>query len=222
MTWSCLIATCGDEAWAELAWTRAFPSATSQGFDEVVVEHHADATLAEARNRALASAGCDFVVFLDADDELEFGYRAAMDRELLSVYHGDERVGGPRHPGWPLPPLLLAPAVRYAYAGGLGDPRIPNRGRWPQLNECAIGTAAPRRLLLEIGGFEEWDAWEDWALWLKCVARGAHIVHVEEAVYRAHASRDGRNRVANGAELRASIEASHREWAAREGVPSLL
>jgi len=209
VTWSCLIATCGDEAWSELAWKRAYPSAMSQGFDEVIVEHHADATLAQARNRILASADCDVVVFLDADDELEPGYLDAMKRALEIV--GDHVV-------------LLAPAVRYAHAGGrLENARIVNRGRWPRLNECVIGTAAPRRRLLEIGGFDEWEAWDDWVLWLKCVAKGARIVYVEEAVYRAHVSPTSRHRsLRNGATLHARITAAHREWAAREGVPSLL
>jgi glycosyltransferase involved in cell wall biosynthesis len=218
LNWSCLIATHGDDAWSELAWTRAYPSAESQGFDEVIVEHHPEATLAQARNRALASADCDFVVFVDADDELEAGYLDAVKREVasgktLSVMGGSDI---------PIDTVLLAPAVRYVHARGVSDARIPNRGRWPQLNECVIGTAAPRRLLLELGGFEEWNAWEDWALWLKCVAAGARLVHVDDAVYRAHVSANGRNRVVAGAELHASIVAAHREWAAREGLVSLL
>lgn len=207
MTWSCLIATCGDESWSELAWTRAYPSAQSQGFDEVILEHHSDATLAEARNRILASADCDVVVFLDADDELEPGYLNAMKAAL-------EAGGGE---------FLLAPAVRYVRGGVPGRPQFVNRGRWPQLNECVIGTGAPRRLLLEIGGFDEWPAWDDWALWLKCVARGAHIVYVEDAIYRAHVRPDSRMRsVVDGRRLHAEHARAHREWAETEGVPSLL
>jgi glycosyltransferase involved in cell wall biosynthesis len=204
-----LIATCGDEAWSELAWKRAYPSTISQGFDEVILEHHPDATLAEARNRILASADCDFVVFLDADDELEHGYLDAMKR-------AHDAAGGE--------PVLLAPAIRYVHAGRRPEnPRFVNRGRWPRLNECVIGTGASRRLLLEIGGFDEWEAWDDWALWLKCVAKGARIVYVEDAIYRAHVSPNSRHRsVRNGSELHARISAAHREWAAREGVASLL
>lgn len=219
MTWNCLIATCGDESWSELAWTRAYPSALSQVFDEVIVEHHEDATLAEARNRCLASADCDWVVFLDADDELERGYLQAMKQTLAASTKPDESGGLDVAAGL----RILAPAVRYV-RDGRDDRRaqIPNRGRWPQMNECVIGTAAERRLLLELGGFEEWEAWEDWALWLKCVAGGARLVYVEGAVYRAHVSPHGRNRVVEGTWLRASIERSHREWAKNVGVPSLL
>jgi len=228
LTWSCLIATCGDESWSELAWARAYPSASSQGFDEVIVEHHAGATLAEARNRILASADCDVVVFLDADDELEHGYLDAMKIALdrYTNQGGTVRTeSGPRPtrlgPLCPVP--LLAPAVRYVRNGVPGRAQLVNRGRWPKLNECVIGTGAPRRLLLELGGFDEWEAWDDWALWLKCVARGAQIVHVEDAIYRAHVRRDSRMRsVVDSRWLHAAHTRAHREWAEKEGVPSLL
>lgn len=175
-----------------------------------MVEHHPEATLAEARNRALASADCDLVVFIDADDELEPGYvdalRAAADSRNLRA-----------------DPILFAPAVRFVSGTReVSTAEIPNRGRWPALNECAIGTAAPRRLLLEVGGFEEYRAWEDFALWLKCVATGARIAYVEDAVYRAHVSSNGRNLVRDGKALRDEIVAAHREWAWREGFRPLL
>jgi glycosyltransferase involved in cell wall biosynthesis len=217
LTISALVATYGDDSWSDLAWSRAYPSVKSQGFDEVVVEHHPEATLAEARNRVLASADCDYVVYCDADDELEPGYVDA----LRAAFHyrnlwrsGDVRMN----------PTLFAPAVRYVRDGGSSEATaaIPNAGRWPELNTAVIGTAVPRRLLLEVGGFEDWRAYEDYAVWLKCVATGARLVHIEDAVYRAHVSPNGRNLVRDGKALRDEIVAAHREWAWREGFKVLL
>ena len=173
------------------------------------MEHHPDATLAEARNRILASADCEYVVYLDGDDELEPGYAAAIRRGLHDLRPGEN--------------VLLAPAVRFVRDSLCEAPAaIPNKGRWPQVNEAVIGTAAPRRLLLEVGGFGEWRAFEDYAVWLRCVAAGARLVYVEDAVYRAHVSANGRNQVEDGAKLCAEIAVDHRAWAFREGFRPLL
>lgn len=219
-SFSCLIATCGDAGWEELAWSRAYPSAFNQGFDEVIVQHHSQptpshwyVTVADARNLTLRDADCDYVVFLDADDELEPGYLEALKAAWLN---------GAITEDWR---PLLAPAVRYVRNGSLPEAMaaIPNRGRWPELNELVIGTAVPRTALLEIGGFGEWQAWEDWAAFLKLAALGSQIVYVEDAVYRYHESATGRNQVVvEGPRLRNEIIREHRDWAGREGVQPLL
>jgi GT2 family glycosyltransferase len=35
----------------------------------------------------------------------------------------------------------------------------------------------------EVGGFDEYEAWEDFALWLKCVRAGAKIGRAPRAIY---------------------------------------
>lgn len=205
---SIVIATYGDPGWEELAWSRAYPSTVGQGmrepFDgsvETIVHHVEDGTLAQARNQAAARAEGEWICHLDADDELEPFYIHEMYRALLLLWHGD----GANHPGFPIPDLLLAPAVRYWAADGREPGAgIPNLGGWPAVNEAVIGTLVPRIAFLETGGFREraddgtpLSLYEDYDAWLRLVDAGAQLMHVPEAVYRAHVRPNSRN-VAGG------------------------
>lgn len=192
---SIVIATCGDDAWGELAWSRAYPSAREElepgpgglGVREVqvIVEHYPSLSVPSARNAAAAIATGDWLCFLDADDELEPGYIAAMARAF--------REGAILEDWSP----LLVPARRLVapeLAGGFvaGQPMspagIPNRGGWPAVNECVIGTLVRRERFEEVGGFRELPSIEDYDLWLRCYDAGAQLVYVEDAVYREHVS----------------------------------
>jgi glycosyltransferase involved in cell wall biosynthesis len=51
-----------------------------------------------------------------------------------------------------------------------------------------------RTLLLEVGGWEEISASEDWDLWMRLAARGAKGVYVSRAVYRYRRTGGGRFR----------------------------
>lgn len=204
---SILIATYGDPAWEGLSWSRAYPSTVGQGIEpfdgkmETIVHHSEHGTLAQARNEAAARADGEYLCYLDSDDELEPFYIEEMHRTLLHLWNGD----GVNHPGFPLPPFLLAPAVRY-WTGDGREPGagIPNLGGWPAVNEAVIGTLVPRLAFLEEGGFREQaddgsplSLYEDWDLWLRLADAGAHLVHVPHAVYRAHVRPNSRN-VAGG------------------------
>lgn len=176
-----VIAACGGEAWRELAYGRAYPSTIDQDAHEVIVSFDPDWTVAEARNEGAARAQGDYLCFLDADDELAPGYLEAMQNTPRTATRG---------------PVLLAPAVQYVDSRGkpLGPPSVPNAGRWPDLNECVIGTLLPTSLFNEAGGFRELSSLEDYDLWLRCVKLGARIVHAPNAVYVAHVNPVGRNR----------------------------
>lgn len=191
MNASIVIATCGSPEWAELAWSRAYPSADAQRSPrvavEVVIEHHPDLSVSAARNAAAANASGDWLCFLDADDELEPWYLEAMSLKFMA---------GAITADWS---PLLVPAVRYVQAGtdGYRDDRatIPNRGLWPAINECVIGTLIRRDRFDALGGFREWPSIEDYDLFLRAYDAGANLVYVADAVYRAHVSADGgRNR----------------------------
>lgn len=179
---SILVCTYGGAGWAELARTRAVPSAERAGGREVIAVHEPAMTLEDVRNRAALAARGDWLCFLDGDDELEPGYVAAM----TAGYGGRRR------------PAILAPAARYV------DPRrprlrrtaaIPNLAAGPidVVNHCVIGTLVPRTLFLDLGGFRHgYGPYEDWELFLRLLRAGCELVYVPDAVYRVHVTQGSR------------------------------
>lgn len=170
------VATFGAEHWKDLA-RRAIASAETQA---PVVHVHAE-TLHDARNQALDQVVTEFVIHLDADDELEPGYVAAIADGTAD---------------------LRAPAVRYIGRREHAPyvPRVAGHqhdcsaacliaGNW-----LVIGTAARAQLLRDVGGWRAWPMYEDWDLFLRCHLAGATIEAIPAAVYRAHVRRDSRNR----------------------------
>lgn len=172
-----VVGTFGDELWCDLARQRAIPSAESQA---PVIHVHAE-TLHEARNAALAQITSEYVIHLDADDELEPGYVEAMAQASADV-----RV----------------PTVRYVAGRRLRTPIMPRvsghhhaceaaclfDGNWIVVGAC-VRTELARRI-----GWEAFDWSEDWAMWARCWKVGASFETVPNAVYRAHVRPDSRNR----------------------------
>ena len=205
MTFSILIGTFGADRWDRYSRERALPSAGAQeDVLEILRHHEPKGTLHDVRNELARSARGEYLVFLDGDDELAPGYTAAM-RAALDAW---EQEGGV--PGW-MP--LLTPAVVYLPERPLSSRRPPslrNARIWPQVdlrdgNWLVIGTAVPRALFHEVGGFRDWPLYEDWCLWQRCSLAGADVLRVPEAIYVAYASRQSRNR----APLRRAREEVH-------------
>lgn len=196
-----VVATYGDPSWQELAFERAVPSAQDQGV-QVIQAHGVD--LMDARNTGLKNVQTSWVIFLDADDELEPGYIDAM---LAAT--GDIRV----------------PQVRYVHPKRERRPYFPRvAGHYHHdcTAEClafgnwiVIGAMVRTRLLRDVGGFRDFDWSEDWDLWVRCWQAGATFERVPDAVYRAHVRPDSRNR---GPE-RAIKHAQHQAIARANGLP---
>jgi glycosyltransferase involved in cell wall biosynthesis len=176
------VCTFGDPSWRELAESRAVPSTYGQA---PVIRVHGE-TLHDTRNEALEQVRTRFVVYLDADDELEPGYIQAMETGTA-----DMRV----------------PSVRYVT--DLQKTRAPMLLKvWgpthrrhdctadclPDGNFMVIGTAVRTDLLREAGGWRDFPWSEDWDAWLRCWHAGATIETIPTAVYRAHVRPDSRNR----------------------------
>lgn len=172
MTVSIVIPTFGDlGVWAPLA-ERARVSAENQTVASEVLCVHGD-TLAQARNRGAARAAGEWLVFLDADDELDAGYVEAM------------RMGEAD---------LRQPAT-LGVVGGVEDDEavvIPTRPL-VDANFLVIGTMVPKDLFLHVGGFLEEEVLEDWSLFLRCWLEGATIEAIPEAIYRVHVRPTSRN-----------------------------
>lgn len=198
-----IVATYGDLAvWEPLA-DRAMRSAAACE-PAAMIRLHGD-SLAGARNEAAAMAVTEWLVYLDADDELEPGYFDAM-----STGEAD----------------LRAPSVRYVTRPG----RTSERARMPRVaghthdcaaaclaygNWCCVGTMVPTALALQVGGFDEWPMFEDWAFFVKCWQAGATVEAAPAAVYRAFVRRDSRNR---GPSQAAKL-AAHQAIASSLGLP---
>jgi glycosyltransferase involved in cell wall biosynthesis len=173
-----VVGTYGEGRWARMARSRAIPSAEAQA--PVIHEH--GKTLAEARNAALEQVETEYVVHLDADDELEPGYIEAMATGAAD---------------------LRAPAVRHVWPKWASEPEVPKV--WAHDHDCVaeclragnwlcIGTCA-RTEMLQAVGWEEFGWSEDWALFARAWQAGATVEAVPSAVYRAHHARRSRNKV---------------------------
>lgn len=178
-----VIATFGDQEWRQLA-----DHAEASVPDDVPVIRVHGQTLAQARNQGLELVRTEYVVHLDADDTLEAGYLPAL-------------LDGSAD--------LRAPAVRYVAEGRSDRPaRVPRVAGHdhdctgdclPHGNWLVVGTLARTRLLLDVGGWEEWPIYEDWALWARCWAAGATVEAIPAAVYRAMWRPGSRNRAPDAA-----------------------
>lgn len=168
---SVIITTYGEDHWRELAWERALPSADSQGADEVILHHAPDLPIGPARNEAAARAKPgSWLVFLDADDELEPGYIDAM------------RVASENQHAY----RLFRPSVRYVRKGRVPDPLMPPAGDLRTDNFIVIGAMIAQPVFAEVGGFSDYPhGFEDWSLWAKAWKAGCSIIPVPEATYRA-------------------------------------
>lgn len=178
------VGTYGSGKWADLARERAIPSAEVERVP--VIHAHAE-SLAEARNAALWEVQTEWVIHLDADDELERGYVEAMSKGTADLRAPSVRYRRKHHPKDRLPGM---PRV----AGHSHDctPECLGEGNW-----LVIGTCAKTNLLKDVGGWEEWPIYEDWALWLRCWKAGVSIEAVPEAIYCAYVNFESRNRAAD-------------------------
>ena len=181
---SIVISTYGDEGWAELAWSRAYPSTIGQGAEEVVVQHYPKLAIGPARNLTAKKAKGDFLIHLDADDELDAGYVQAMREAIegLPPEHEPSRT-------------LFQPAVRYIRKGRMADPVLIPVKDLRHDNYLVVGTMVSRHLFEEVGGFSDYPhGFEDWSLWAKCWKSGARIQPVTHAFYHAHINPKSKHR----------------------------
>lgn len=171
------VATYGGQEWIDLA-QRALASAAPQA---PVVHVHGD-SLHGARNQALEQVATEFVIYLDADDELAPGYIDAMGHA-----QGDLRVPRVQYLGWGITREPYFPRV-WGHHHACAAACLPE-GNW-----IVIGAAARAQLLRDIGGWRDFAWSEDWDVWLRCHLAGADIQTAPDAVYRAHVRPESRNR----------------------------
>jgi GT2 family glycosyltransferase len=189
-----IIPSFGNASLWTLLGSRALASVAAQTRPpEKVIRWHADMLPAEKlgtfRNSLAAQAGIvDWLIFLDADDELEPTYIEAMltasdsfpAAEGFTVFipavrvltdTPDELVA--------LPPAIVIPARESLLDG----------------NHIVIGAMIRRELFIELKGFDDYPAAEDWTFWIKAWIAGARMVSAPAAVYRQHWRYGSRNQL---------------------------
>lgn len=176
-----IIGTFGDkDVWDVLA-ERAIASAINQTVRPyTVIRSHQD-DLAMARNYGAAASEADWLIFLDADDELDPHYIEAMLRGT-----GDIRQ-----------PMTLG------VVDGVEDDFpvmiAPKAGGFMVGNHLIIGCMVRRELFEIAGGFDgDLPVLEDWDLWIRCQLAGATVGQAPDAIYRVHVRTHSRNTVENG------------------------
>lgn len=178
---SIVVTTYGDESWKETAHKRALPSTEGQGAYEVIYKHYKKLEIGPARNKAALAAEGEWLLFLDADDELQEGYVEGMTAAIC-----DERRPEP---------ALLQPAVRYIRKGMMQNPIMIPMKDLSSDNYLVIGTVLRRKLFLQVGGFNDYPhGFEDWSLWAKCWKAGAKVFPVPRAIYNAYINPQSKHR----------------------------
>lgn len=193
-----VVTTIGSAAWEHLAWNVAIPSAQKQTGALTVSLHVTDpVSLGEARNRAVEFHDPqEWICFLDADDRLEPGYIDAM-----QAVHDPKKTD------------LLAPALRIVHDERLPDPPVEalKHRKIDKTNPCPIGTLIHRSQFDAVGGFWDEPIWEDWSLFRRCWLTGSRIRFIDDAVYRASFSLNGRNSQSSR-RIHSQIIKSHEKW----------
>jgi GT2 family glycosyltransferase len=162
---------------------------------EVRYVHSTTSGLARARNVGLLEASEDVVVILDddmlvQDDSLELLLAGRGERGPMTITTGRLLAAPPERPGLTQPP------------GALTTRTEPEVFRGPQPRQVVPGpnVALPRRVLLEIGAYDErlgagtrFPAGEDHDLSLRLLDAGCEVRHVPEAVVLHRSWRDRRD-----------------------------
>lgn len=175
-TVSVIIPTYGDRQTWDAVAAGAIKSLTQQvRLPDEVVRIHSD-SLYRARNLGAAQASCDWLAFLDADDQYDPHFLSEMMRVPCAG--------------------LRQPAVQYVDqdGGALTEPLVLPPTPLLQQNYLIIGTMIRRKLFLKLGGFDDYPIYEDWTLWIKAWINGTKVTPVPSAVYRAYQRNNSRNR----------------------------
>jgi GT2 family glycosyltransferase len=169
-----IVPTFGDKyLWSALV-DRAVVSVMRQTVKTKVWRSH-EADLSTARNAGAWAAASEWLIFLDADDELDPRYVECMLKG----------TGDIRQPST----LGIVNGVEDDY-----PVLIPLKQNLLHGNHLVIGSMVRRSLLLEVGGFRELPILEDWDCWIRLWLAGAEIGTAPDAVYRVHVREGSRNK----------------------------
>jgi glycosyltransferase involved in cell wall biosynthesis len=182
---------------------RAMASAEQQTVRPTKILLSVAGTVAIARNEGGFYSRSDWLIFLDADDELDPYYVEAM-----MTGRGDIRY--PRTLG---------------VVDGKEDDYAVQISKKPSLlvgNHLVIGSMVRRQLFNELGGFRNFPILEDWDFWIRCALAGADMQPCPDAIYRVHVQEGSRNtNLALHGNIYQQIQQEHQgPWLAKFGAIS--
>lgn len=170
-----VVATYGDaEEWAPFARRAALSAAENTIKPHQIAMLHGDG-LSSARNQAAAAMHCDWLIFLDADDELD-------------PYYVEEMLAGQGD--------IRQPSTLGVHPDGHEDDYpvlIPPGPNFMVRNHLVIGCMVRRDLFVEVGGFNDLPVLEDWDLFIRLRLNGASLGECPKAIYRVHVREGSRN-----------------------------
>jgi glycosyltransferase involved in cell wall biosynthesis len=193
-----IIATFGGEDWLKKRDRAALSVEMQTKYPSEIIRFHGE-TLQEARNQAARLAMSDWLIFLDADDQLDKDY-------VRNMRHGSGDIRQPSTLG---------------VVDGVEDDvpvLIPKRDLI-EANYIVIGAMCRRDLFMEVGGFRDLPCLEDWDLWIRMVLAGAEVKPCPDAIYRVGVNPNSRNQNKTAhAKTYAEIRSKYRnEWRRKFG-----
>lgn len=142
---------------------------------------HMPKSLGGSRNCSAKYLTSEWIIFLDADDQLDVHYIEFMNRHLEQVNEETD---------------LVQPSTLGVYPDGTEDDYpvlIPKRNLL-ESNYLVIGSMVRHSMFDEVGQFDlSLPVLEDWDLWIRMFKAGARITACPEAVYRVGVNPDSRN-----------------------------
>jgi GT2 family glycosyltransferase len=160
-------------------WKPFLERSTKSALNQTVKAHNVvinvGKDLHEARNSFLKRVKSEFIIFLDADDELDEKYI----EEMLKIEDAD----------------IIVPSVHRYYQDGRIDTNQYLYAPRPLItgNHIVIGCLLRVSLLKKIGGFDNLPLYEDWSTWLKMEESDAVFKQCPNAIYKIHVREGSRN-----------------------------
>ena len=172
---SVVIATHGSDEWLEMG-DQAAKNAALTGA-KVIRVHLKSGSVAKARNAGLKQVTTEYVVFLDADDDLDVDY---FERALPTA---DVLVTPIRYPS--SYSATIPKVWRHQYDPAFEHDGICNAECLIDGNYIHVGAICRTAAVRAVGGFKEFPVYEDWALFLAMQQNGATFGISHNSVYLA-------------------------------------
>lgn len=189
---SVIVGTFGDPSWLNIR-RPAIESVLEQTVQPVSIHALHTESLQTARNTGGFAASGEWLCFLDADDRLDRYY---LEKMIEAIERNENRD------------VLIQPSHVNSISAPDGEAGVPSFHPPRNLrtgNHLLIGTLVKAEVFRAVGGFRDLPMYEDWDLWIRCVAQGSEIAAQPDAHYLVTVQ-NGRNSQPVDLQIRVSRE----------------